>query len=54
MAGGRLHGVRLVDPLRSGGRGEDAEHDGGPTDVRALMPGKIVALGPALAAGAVA
>jgi biotin carboxyl carrier protein len=44
VAGGRLHAVRLIDPLRSGGRGEDAGHDGGPTEVRAVMPGKIVAL----------
>jgi biotin carboxyl carrier protein len=44
VAGGRLHAVRLIDPLRSGGRGEDAGHDGGPIEVRAVMPGKIVAL----------
>jgi biotin carboxyl carrier protein len=44
VAGGRLHEVCLVDPLRGGRRGEDAAHAGGPTLVRAVMPGKVVAL----------
>jgi biotin carboxyl carrier protein len=44
VAGGRLHAVRLVDPLRAGSQGQDAEHPGGPTEVRAVMPGKVVAL----------
>ena len=44
VAGGRQHAVLLVDPLRGGRRGDDADHPGGPTEVRAVMPGKIVAL----------
>jgi len=44
VAGGRLQEVRLVDPLRAGRRGEDADHAGGPTEVRAVMPGKVVAV----------
>src|SRR5437867_5018590 len=44
MAGGRLYSVRLVDPLRAGRRGDDEDHAGGPTEVRAVMPGKVVAL----------
>jgi biotin carboxyl carrier protein len=44
VAAGRLHAVRLVDPLRAGRRGDEADHAGGPTEVRAVMPGKIVAI----------
>jgi biotin carboxyl carrier protein len=44
VAGGRLHAVHLVDPLRAGRRGDDTEHAGGPAEVRAVMPGKVVAL----------
>jgi biotin carboxyl carrier protein len=44
VAGGRLYTVRLADPLRAGRRGDEADHAGGPSEVRAVMPGKVVAL----------
>ncbi len=40
--GGRTVEVTLVDTLRHGGVAVEADADGGPQEIRAMMPGKIV------------
>jgi biotin carboxyl carrier protein len=42
--GGRVYAVALADPLRSARAAADAAHAGGPVEVRAVMPGKVVAV----------
>ncbi len=41
--GGRMHAVRIVDPLRSG-QGRAGASAGAASEVRAVMPGRIVAV----------
>ena len=44
LVGGRLYAVRLADPLAPRDEAEGAEGAGGPIEVRAVMPGKVVAI----------
>jgi biotin carboxyl carrier protein len=43
-AGGRVHAVLLVDPLRAAAVPDDTAAAGGILEVRAVMPGKVVAV----------
>jgi biotin carboxyl carrier protein len=42
--GGHLYSVPLADPLRGGRTASDAAQAGGSMEVRAVMPGKVVAV----------
>ena len=42
--GGRIYAVRLADPLHPGGGADAAAAGGGPAEIRAVMPGKVVAV----------
>ena len=42
--GGHLYAIALADPLRGGRSASDAVHAGGPVELRAVMPGKVVAV----------
>jgi biotin carboxyl carrier protein len=42
--GGRVYAVELADPLRGARTAAGAAHSGGPVEVRAVMPGKVVAV----------
>jgi biotin carboxyl carrier protein len=42
--GGRIYAVRLADPLRPGEAAGGAVAGGGPAEIRAVMPGKVVAI----------
>jgi len=44
LVGGRIYAVRLADPLRPGEGAGGAVAAGGPAEIRAVMPGKVVAI----------
>jgi biotin carboxyl carrier protein len=42
--GGRIYAVHLADPLRPGDGADAAVAGGGPAEIRAVMPGRVVAV----------
>jgi len=44
LVGGRIYGVHLADPLRAGDEVDATAAAGGPAEIRAVMPGKVVAV----------